>query len=174
MERKMNAPDKNNLSPVGLLCRFAPHHDITTYNKHRNGFTVLEILVALMIISIVVISVIQLFSINLRNLTKSSDQIDALILANSKMREILELEKIEEKAWNETDGQGNRYEISVSEILNKRTENLLVKLEEITLTLYYRNERKEKTLTLKTAKVFPRLEPLKTVANLFPREMKLN
>ena len=171
----MNAHDKNNSSSVGLMRRFAPRHDMTTAcNRHCNGFTVLEILVALMIISIAVISVIQLFSINLRNLTKSSDQIDALILANSKMREILELEKIEDKAWNETDEQGNRYEISVSEILNKRTENLPVKLEEITLTLSYRKERKEKTLTLKTAKVFPRLEPLKTSANLFPREIKLN
>jgi len=125
------------------------------------GFTVLEILVALVIISIAVVSVIQLFSINLGNLRKSDEQTEAMIIANTKMREVLEQEKIEDIERTETDEAGNIYTISAVEILDKRTENLPVKLEEITLTLNYHKSGKEKKITLKTAKTFSRVETLK-------------
>jgi type II secretion system protein I len=136
--------------------------------KQQRGFTVLEILVSLIIISVAVVSVIQLTSMNLRNLTKSSDQVNALLVANSKMRRILEMDKMEAKSWRETDEQGYTYEISINEIRNKRTENLPVKLEEIILTLHYITAQKEKILTLRAEKLFTSLEQEKINTNTLP------
>ena len=128
----------------------------------------MEIMVSLIIISIAVVSIIQLTSINLRNLTKSGDQVNALLIANSKMRTILEMDKMDDKSWKETDEQGNTYEISISEIRNKRTENLPVKLEGITLTLHYPTVQRERTVTLRTEKVFSASEQAKITTNPLP------
>ena len=136
--------------------------------KRQRGFTVLEIMVSLIIISIAVVSVIQLTSMNLRNLSKSSDQVNALLAANSKMRRILEMDKMEAKFWREADEQGYTYEISINEIRNKRTENLPVKLEEIVLTLHYITAHKEKILTLRAEKLFSSVEQAKINTNPLP------
>lgn len=136
--------------------------------KRQRGFTVLEIMVSLIIISIAVVSVIQLTSMNLRNLSKSSDQVNALLAANSKMRRILEMDKMEAKFWREADEQGYTYEISINEIRNKRTENLPVKLEEIILTLHYVTAHKEKILTLRAEKLFSSVEQAKINTNPLP------
>jgi prepilin-type N-terminal cleavage/methylation domain-containing protein len=144
----------------------ARNNSLFICNKEQHGFTVLEILVSLLIISVAVVSIIQLTSINLRNLTKSDEQVNVLLMANSKMRKILEMDKMDDRSWRETDEQGNTYEISINEIRNKRTENLPVKLEEITLTLRYLIAQKEKKVTLRAEKVFSSLEQAKTRTNL--------
>ena len=136
--------------------------------KRQRGFTVLEIMVSLIIISIAVVSVIQLTSMNLRNLSKSGDQVNALLAANSKMRRILEMDKMEAKSWREADEQGYTYEISINDIQDKRTENLPVKLEEIILTLHYMTAHKEKILTLRAEKLFSNLEQTKINTNPSP------
>jgi prepilin-type N-terminal cleavage/methylation domain-containing protein len=133
--------------------------------KRQRGFTVLEIMVSLIIISIAVVSIIQLTSMNLRNLTKSGDQVSALLVANCKMRNILEMDKMEDKSWKETDEQGNTYEISISEIRNKRTENLPIKLEGITLTLHYPTPQRERLVTLRAEKMFSASQLSKITAN---------
>ncbi len=133
--------------------------------KQQRGFTVLEIMISLIIISIAVVSIIQLTSMNLRNLTKSGDQVNALLIANCKMRNILEMDKMEDKSWKETDEQGNTYEISISEIRNKRTANLPIKLEGITLTLHYPTSQRERSVTLRAEKMFSASELAKITAN---------
>jgi type II secretion system protein I len=147
---------------------FARNNSLLICNKRQRGFTVLEILVSLVIISIAVVSIIQLTSMNLRNLTKSGDQVNALLIANSKMRKVLEMDKMDDKSWRETDEQGNTYEISISEIRNKRTETLPVKLEEITLTLNYLIAQKERKVTLRAEKVFTASEQAKVITNPLP------
>jgi prepilin-type N-terminal cleavage/methylation domain-containing protein len=137
-------------------------------DKQQHGFTVLEILVSLTIIGITVVSILELTSMNLRNLSKSSDQVNALLAANSKMRRILEMDKMEDKSWRETDEQGYTYEISINEIKNKRTENLPVKLEEIILTLHYIAAKKEKIVTLRAEKLFTTLQQAKINTNPLP------
>lgn len=131
----------------------------------RKGFTILEIMVALVLIAVVVSSFIQLSSANLKNLASSDDQIDALIHANAKMREILDLEKIEDKSWNETDSDGYSYEITIAESLKDRTDSLAVKMEEITLKTSWSKNNKKKEVTLKTAKVISKADDLKSVNN---------
>ena len=130
--------------------------------KDRRGFTILEIMVALVLIAIVIVSVIQLSSANLRNLASTNDQIDALNYANSKMREILDLDKIEDKSWNETDNNGYSYEITVAESLKERTDSLAVKIEEITLVTNWVAGTKKKQIVLKTAKIVSKADSLKS------------
>ena len=147
----------------------AGNYSFCIRSKEQHGFTVLEILVSLMIISVVAVSIIQLTSMNLRNLTRSGDHVNALLIANSKMRTLLEMDKMDDKFWKEIDEQGNTYEIWVSEIQNKRTENLPVKLEGITLTLHYPTAaHREKTVTLRAEKVFSAHELAKITKNPLP------
>jgi prepilin-type N-terminal cleavage/methylation domain-containing protein len=133
--------------------------------KGRQGFTLLEIMVALVLIAIVIVSVIQLSSANLRNLATTNDQIDALIYANSKMREILDLDKIEDKSWNETDDNGYSYEITIVENLKERTDSLAVKMEEITLVTSWIAGNKKKQIVLKTAKMVSKSDTINNANN---------
>jgi general secretion pathway protein I len=54
----------------------------------RPGFTLLEVLVALVILSLAVVSMIQLFSQGLRLLKVSGDYQQAVLLADQKAREV--------------------------------------------------------------------------------------
>jgi prepilin-type N-terminal cleavage/methylation domain-containing protein len=132
--------------------------------KGKQGFTLLEIMVALVLIAIVIVSVIQLSSANLRNLATTNDQIDALIYANSKMRVILDLDKIEDKSWNETDDNGYSYEITIAESLKERTDSLAIKMEEITLVTSWVTGNKKKQIVLKTAKIVSKTDTLKSAS----------
>ena len=130
--------------------------------KNRKGFTILEIMVALVLIAIVISSVIQLSSANLRNLASSDDQIEALVHANSKMREVLDSEKLEDKSWNETDKDGYSYEIAIAESLKERTDSLAVGMKEVTLATSWIAGDKKKEVILKTARIFSKSDDLKS------------
>lgn len=134
--------------------------------KNTRGFTILEIMVALILIAMVIVSVVQLSSANLRNLASTNDQIDALICANSKMREILDSDKIEDKSWNEMDDNGYSYEITITESLKERTDSLTVKMEEITLITSWIADNKKKQIVLKTAKMVSKADSLKSTSDL--------
>jgi type II secretion system protein I len=133
--------------------------------KSSHGFTVLEIMVALVLIAIVVSSVIQLSSANLRNISSADDQIEALVYANSKMREIINAEKTEDKSWNETDSNGYSYEVTIAEGMKNRTDSLAVKMEEITLVTSWTAGSKKKQIIMKTAKLVSKAEALKSENN---------
>ncbi|GAB4420300.1 MAG: hypothetical protein OHK0032_16020 [Thermodesulfovibrionales bacterium] len=119
----------------------------------RGGFTLLEVLVALAILGIAITVVLQLFSANLRAVSTSEDYVSAAMKAEAKMREILDDEKLTERSWSETTDDGYRIDVSVSDTSKERTENLLVRLLEIDLTLRWIKGTKERSLTLRTVKV---------------------
>jgi len=129
--------------------------------QNKQGFTIIEIMVALVLIAIVIVSVIQLSSANLRNLASANDQIDALIYANAKMRDILDMEKMEDKSWKEADDYGYSYEITIEEKWKDRTDSLAVKMEEITLITSWVADHKKKQIVLKTAKIISKADALK-------------
>jgi prepilin-type N-terminal cleavage/methylation domain-containing protein len=117
------------------------------------GFTLLEVLVAIAILSIAVTVVIQLFSSGLRAISASEDYVSASVKAEAKMREILADDKISEKSFSETTDDGYRIDVSINDVLKDRTENLQVRLLEIDLIIHWTRETKEKSLTLRTMKV---------------------
>ncbi len=122
------------------------------YNSHR-GFTLLEILVAIAILSIAVIVVLQLFSSGLRAISASEDYVSASIKAEAKMREILADDKISEKSFSETTDDGYRLDVSINAVLKARTENLQVRLLEIDLIIHWTRGTKDRSLTLRTLKM---------------------
>jgi type II secretion system protein I len=122
------------------------------YNSHR-GFTLLEILVAIAILSIAVTVVLQLFSSGLRAISASEDYVSASVKAEAKMREILADDKISEKSFSETTDDGYRIDVSINDVLKDRTENLQVRLLEIDLIIHWTRGTKDRSLTLKTQKM---------------------
>lgn len=117
------------------------------------GFTLIEVLVALTIIAFSVVYLVQLSSSNLRMISTSGDYTDALVRAEAKMREIVSRDSLEEKTWREETDQGHQVDVSVSEELKERSENLPIKLLKIEMNFSWQDALKKKTLTLKTLKM---------------------
>ncbi len=69
------------------------------------------------------------------------------------MREVLEDQEVSERTWDGITDNGYRFQVSVSDTLPERSENLSVKLMEIEVKVYWTQGNKEKSLTLKTLKM---------------------
>ncbi len=118
-----------------------------------HGFTLLEVLVAIAILGIAVTVVIQLFSANLRAISASGDYVSAVTKAEAKMSEILSDDKLSDKSLSETTDDGYRIDVSITDALKDRTENLQVRLLEINLTVRWMRGTKDKSITFRTMKV---------------------
>lgn len=123
-----------------------------TLDLKRDGFTLLEVLVAIAILGIAITIIIHLFSSNLQAIKASGDYVTASTRAEAKMREILE-GKISEGVYNEVTDDGYTMDISISEVLNERTENLNLRLLQIDLTIRWIEGSKQKSMTLSTLKM---------------------
>jgi prepilin-type N-terminal cleavage/methylation domain-containing protein len=128
----------------------------------KQGFTLLEIMVSMVLICLVVVSVIQLSSANLRNLAVSDERIETLGHANEKLREVLDSDLSEDKTWRDVDVEGYSYDITVGQTLKERTDALPVKLLEITVSVQYAKDKRSKQITLKTAKLVSKSDALKS------------
>jgi len=117
------------------------------------GFTLLEVLVATAILGIALTVVLQLFSADLRAISASGDYVSATTKAWAKMREILSDDKLSEKSFSEVTDDGYRIDVSITDTLKDRTENLQVRLLEINSTIHWTSGTKDRSLTLKTLKV---------------------
>ncbi len=118
----------------------------------RRGFTLLEVLVALAVLGIAITVVLQLFSADMRAISASQDYFSAATRAEVKMRDVLNEDKLTEKSFSETSADGYRTDVSVTQTLTKRTENLQLVLMNISVTVYWTKGLKEKSLTLNTMK----------------------
>lgn len=118
----------------------------------------MEIMVALTVMGFAVVYLVQLFSSNLRMIGTSQDYMAALTQAEAVMREIVESDKIEEKSWKEETDQGFQVEVSISEALKERTENLPIKLLQIEMVFSWEKALRKKSLTLKTLKVVNKID----------------
>lgn len=128
-----------------------PRTQYAIRNSQR-GFTLIEILASLAILSIALVVILQLFSANLKGIRASDGYVDAVMKAESIMRNILDDEKLAEKSWSETTEDGYGIDVSITETENEKTENLMVKLMAIDLSLRWQEGTKERKLTLKTMK----------------------
>lgn len=113
---------------------------------------------ALTVMGFAVVYLVQLFSSNLRMIGTSQDYMAALTQAEAVMREIVESDKIEEKSWKEETDQGFQVEVSISEALKERTENLPIKLLQIEMVFSWEKALRKKSLTLKTLKVVNKID----------------
>ncbi|MEN6317516.1 MAG: prepilin-type N-terminal cleavage/methylation domain-containing protein [Syntrophaceae bacterium] len=122
------------------------------------GFTLLEILVALSILAIAITLILQLYSVNLKAVSISGNVASALVRGDSRLREILAGQPLTDTVWTEVTEDGYRVDVTVSEVLQERTENLPVKLMEVALTIRWYEGTKEKGIKLKTMKMVDRTE----------------
>ena len=126
--------------------------------KGEYGFTLLEVLVALVILSIAITLIIQLYAANLRSVSISGNMAAASAWSDVKIREILAEPSLTEKAWREITNDGYRIEVSIVEVLKERTDNLPVKMMEVTLIVRWDEGRKERNLQLKSVKMIDKLK----------------
>ena len=123
------------------------------FRNASRGFTLLEVLVALALLSIALVAIFELFSANLRGIAKSDDYSYAVIMAEAKMRQILDDDTLAEQTLTESTEDGYRINAVVSSTASDRMENLQIKLLEINLTVSWIKDSKERTLNLKTLKM---------------------
>ncbi|MFZ3136607.1 MAG: type II secretion system protein [Thermodesulfovibrionales bacterium] len=132
----------------------SPCHRVTV---SYNGFTLLEVIVAIAILGIAISVVLQLFSANLRAISVSGDYVTAATRAEAKMREILSDDRLSEKSFSEATQEGYRIDVSITDVLKERTENLQVKLLEVDLTIHWIQGTKQKSMSLRTFKVVEKI-----------------
>jgi len=125
--------------------------------KRSAGFTLLEVIVAIAILGIFVTVVLQLFSANLRAISVSGDYVTAATRAEAKMREILSDDRLSEKFSSEATQEGYRIDVSITDVMKERTENLQVKLLEVDLTIHWIQGTKQKSMSLRTFKVVEKI-----------------
>ena len=125
--------------------------------KRSAGFTLLEVIVAIAILGIAIAVVLQLFSANLRAISVSGDYVTAATRAEAKMREVLSDDRLSEKSFSEETQEGYRIDVSITDVLKERTENLQVKLLEVDLTIHWIQGTKQKSMSLRTFKVVEKI-----------------
>ena len=125
--------------------------------KRSAGFTLLEVIVAMAILGIAITVVLQLFSANLRAISVSGDYVAAATMAEAKMREILSDDRLSEKYFSEATQEGYRIDVSITDVIKERTENLQVKLLEVDLTIHWIQGTKQKSMSLRTLKVVEKI-----------------
>jgi general secretion pathway protein I len=120
--------------------------------EKETGFTLLEVLVALTILSISVIFVIQLFAANLRSLSISEEYVHAAMKGEEKMSEVTLNPDLDVGAWSDVTGEGYSINGIITEVMGERTEELGVRLLKIDMTIEWKGRRAEKSISLSTMK----------------------
>ena len=127
----------------------------------RQGFTLLEVLVALAILAMAVTLVLQLFSVNLRSITVSEDYLRAVTVADERMREISQAEDLDQGSWDEVNGP-YATRVVISEVLQEKTDALSMRLLQVELTLNWKKGLRSRSVTLTTARLVSKLVPAET------------
>lgn len=123
--------------------------------KSSSGFTLLEILVAFVILTTVVTVVLQLFSADLKALRMSDDYLTATLLADIRMKDILEGSQVKEGTSSETK-EGYVMDITITETLKDRTKDLSWKVFEVVMDVSWQKGTKKRSFSLKTCKTVKR------------------
>ncbi len=121
---------------------------------YRNrGFTLLEVLAAVSILSIALLVIARLFSGGSRAIFSSQDHVSVAVRTDIRMREVLCEDLSIEKAWSEITDEGYRLDASIKETLAERTAGLPMKLMEITVSIHRPEAPGKKSFTLKTMRL---------------------
>jgi general secretion pathway protein I len=142
----MNMRDDKNMKSA------AGNNAIQGVLGRKDGFTLLEVLVAFVLLATTVTIILQLFSSGIKALSLSEDYATAVVRAESKMREVLDNEQLAENVWSETSPDGYRFDITVAKAFETRTRDLPMKILEIDITMSWKMGGKDKSLILNTMK----------------------
>jgi len=123
------------------------------YLKDRQGFTLLEILVAFSLISIVLVVVMQIFSAGLRSLSVSDSYVNASARAEALMRNILEDDDFPKVTLSGSTLDGYRFNAVITKGYEERTQALNVDLYQVKMTIYWNDGVRERSISLDTLKM---------------------
>jgi prepilin-type N-terminal cleavage/methylation domain-containing protein len=118
-----------------------------------NGFTLMEILVALALVSIAVVVAIQLFSANLRAIAYSDGYVRASANAEAVMRSVITDEDFPTNAATAGILDIYRYETSATKIDEEKDSNLNVDLYRVDVSISWKEGTRDKSITLSTLKL---------------------
>jgi type II secretion system protein I len=145
-------------SPLRSRCLSTRNPQRVTHNRFSPGFTLLEALLAMVIVAMAVTAILQLFSSNLGALSALDDHVRAVLRAEGRMGEILDEGQLSERTWVETTADGYRIEGRISKVQEARAQIVSAGLFEIDLTLSYLRGIRRRTINLKTLKLVPKGE----------------
>ncbi|OGQ82602.1 MAG: hypothetical protein A3F90_13940 [Deltaproteobacteria bacterium RIFCSPLOWO2_12_FULL_60_19] len=122
--------------------------------KIQNGFTLLEVVVAMAIVGLGVVALLEIFSLGLRLETRSSARTEAAVYMRQVMDEVLARRALSEGSEGGPIGRNHRWQVEVRSL---RDETQLAQsnwdLNEVTLTMRYADGRSEKQLEMKTLRI---------------------
>jgi general secretion pathway protein I len=118
-----------------------------------SGFTLLEVLVAMAIVGLAVTAILELFSSNLRAISSSEDHMRASLVAEARMREVLDDASLAEKGWSEVTNEGYRIDVMINKVQTERANMVGADLYQIDLSLSWRKGMRDRTIALKTLKI---------------------
>lgn len=118
-----------------------------------DGFTLLEVLVAISLLAIALTVVFELFSGGLRSIRASEDYVRAALEADVSLRKLLSDEDLKAGTFTDVTANGYRIEATISEVLQEKSDNLQCRVMEIGLAVKWRKGAKEKVTHLRTVKL---------------------
>ncbi|MBF0609056.1 MAG: prepilin-type N-terminal cleavage/methylation domain-containing protein [Magnetococcales bacterium] len=117
----------------------------------RNGFTLIEIMVAITIIAVGITAIVQLFSGSLRLVSSSEGYTRAVVMAQSKLRAVLADGNLTEEEYTErADNAYYTYHVAIVQVDQDRTETLQYDLYAIKVTVKWQSGSHEKSYPLNT------------------------
>ena len=121
--------------------------------ESSDGFTLLEILVAIALLTVALTLVFQLFSGSLRNIRASEDYLKAAWEGEVSLRRVLNDDNLQAGTFAEVTANGYRIETTISEVLKEKSDSLPCRVMEIDLAVKWRRGAKEKVTHLRTVKL---------------------
>jgi len=121
-------------------------------NSCSRGFTLLEVIVALSLVSIAVVIVMQLFSANMRAIATSESYVNASANAEAVMRNLLADEDFPKNAAMSGFLEEYRCESSVVKVNEERTKTINAEIYQVKVTLSWKDGLRDRTITLYTLK----------------------
>lgn len=121
--------------------------------RRSEGFTLLEVVVAFVILASAVVVILQLFSADLRILSRSEDYIWMSAEAQAKMREVLDSEELKVSVSSETVPEGYVVETTISKVFETRTRELPLELLEIAVKFTWPGGASQRSITVRTMKM---------------------
>ena len=124
----------------------------SSVRRGSEGFTLLEIIVALSIIAIAVVTAIQLYSANLRAIFTSDSYVNAAVNAEAVMRNVLEAEDFPVGAAAGGVSNGYRFDSVAVRVNEEKTKQANAELYQVKVTVYWKEGIRDKSLTFNTLK----------------------
>ena len=145
-----------------MLLALIPLREKLKLNKPSNdGFSLLEVIVALAIMTMGFVTVLQLFSGSIRSVSLSEQYLKGTTLAHSKLGELeVSNYKVTEFEGTFPDEKDYRWQLEISphtSPLNSKENN--IQLSEVTLNVLWENAGKTRDIELSTLKVDGELRP---------------